>query len=430
MVDEHGFVLVDLDRGFQVVAQHLVVGDDLHRPTAEHETRSDEDGIPDLVCRGDALFDIGDGFALWLRDPERVQDVFETLAVLGAVDRGAVGADDLHAAVKERLREVDGGLPAERGDHADRFFKIDDRHHVLDGQRLKIEFIGAGVVGRNGLGVVVDDDGFVARLADGLHRVDGRVVEFDALSDADRSRAEDHDLLLFAEFRLVFTRVGRVEVGDVFAGVERVDHTEDRDDPVCLAETVDVDLGRLPEKTDLLVGESHDLRRFQRPDIAGLFGEDPLHFHDPPEAFEEQFGDHGHAVDLVDLCAQPEQFGDREDVVVVEDCDVVEQRVLFPPVELLQVEVADADLERANGFQKTFFKRRTDPHDLAGRLHLRTEHVRDGRELIEWEARELRDEVVERGFDRGVAARDRDLLERHTDRDLRRDARDGVAARF
>ena len=50
-------------------------------------------------------------------------------------------------------------------------------HHVLHRQGLKVELVRAGVVGGHGLRVVVDDNGVVAALLDGLHGVDGGVVE-------------------------------------------------------------------------------------------------------------------------------------------------------------------------------------------------------------------------------------------------------------
>ena len=71
-----------------------------------------------------------------------------------------------------------------------------------------------------------------------------------------------------------------------------------------------------------------------------------------------------------------------------------------------------------------------DRHHLAGRLHLRAERAVAEGELVERPARNLDDDVVERGFERGRRLlRDgvRDLVERLADGDLRGDPRDRVS---
>ncbi len=43
-----------------------------------------------------------------------------------------------------------------------RFFERNNVHHVLYHQRLEVELVAGGVVGRDGFGIVIDDDRFVA----------------------------------------------------------------------------------------------------------------------------------------------------------------------------------------------------------------------------------------------------------------------------
>ena len=74
-----------------------------------------------------------------------------------------------------------------------------------------------------------------------------------------------------------------------------------------------------------------------------------------------------------------------------------------------------------------------DPHRLADRLHLRAERRVGAGELLEREARELDDDVVERRLEarrRRLRQVVRDLVERVADRELRRDLRDRVAGRL
>jgi hypothetical protein len=70
-------------------------------------------------------------------------------------------------------------------------FGVVDLQHVLQRQRLEVEPIGGVVVGRDRLGVAVDHDGLVARLAQRHGGVHAGVVELDALADAVRARSQD-----------------------------------------------------------------------------------------------------------------------------------------------------------------------------------------------------------------------------------------------
>ena len=94
---------------------------------------------------------------------------------------------------------------------------------------------------------------------------------------------------------------------------------------------------------------------------------------------------------------------------------------------------ACVQLARAARLQERLAERAADAHRLADRLHLRAERrVRAG-ELLEGEARELDDDVVEcrleaRGRRSGQVVRD--LVERVADRELRGDLRDRIAGRL
>ena len=83
-VHQHGLVLVDLHGGFQVMAQLLLVGDDLHGAAAQHEAGTHQHGIADLVGRRDAVLDVGDGLALGLGDVQLLQKLFKGVPVFGS----------------------------------------------------------------------------------------------------------------------------------------------------------------------------------------------------------------------------------------------------------------------------------------------------------------------------------------------------------
>ena len=256
-VHQNGLVLVDFHGAFQVAAQLALVRHDLHGAAAQHEAGTHQHGVADLVCRRETVLDFGDGSALGLGDVQLLQELFKGVPVFGSVDGLAAGADDLHAPVMEGLGQVDGGLTAQRRDHAVGLFKVDDVHHILGGQRLEVQLVGGGVVGGDGLGVIVDDDGLVARLFDGHDGVDGGVVKLHALTDADGACAQHHDLLFVRQPGDVPAGVGGVEVGDICAGVAGVHHAESREHIVFSAEIGHVRLGAFPEPAHIFIAEAH-----------------------------------------------------------------------------------------------------------------------------------------------------------------------------
>ena len=118
--------------------------------------------------------------------------------------------------------------------------------HLLRRQRFEVEPVGRVVVGRDRLGVAVDHHGLVAEPAERLDGVDAAVVELDALPDAVRSRAEDHDRGLVPTRPLVLLAPGRVEVvrGRVDLAAARVDAPVRGPDAARVARAAHVVAGR------------------------------------------------------------------------------------------------------------------------------------------------------------------------------------------
>ena len=184
---EHGLILIDLNGVLEIFSEHSLVSDYLHRPAAEHEARAHKHGIAYARGNSRACFDIRDRLAFRVRDAERFYNGVKRVPVLGALNGVAVGADYLHAAPCKRSREVDGSLTAEGDYNALRLFKMYYIHDILCRQGLEIELVGSGIVGRNGLGVIVYNYRLIAELLNGMDGVDGRIVKLNALSYTDRT---------------------------------------------------------------------------------------------------------------------------------------------------------------------------------------------------------------------------------------------------
>ena len=232
--------------------------------------------------------------------------------------------------------------------------------------------------------------------------MDGGIVEFHALSDADRARAKHDDLFLVRKaaflpdlLRLQQIQISGIEIRDIFPGMERIDHPEDRRDALFFPPAVNCGLVHLPNLRDIPIGKAHGLGSDQSLSIPGLGAEQRFHLHDLPQTFKKDIGDHRHAVELIDPMPAPQQFRDGKDAVVTRLTDVFEQLLVREAVKAGTVYVANAGLKGTDRLEKALGKRAPDPHDLAGGFHLRAKRVRGGREFVKRKSREFRDDIVQ-----------------------------------
>ena len=230
-----------------------------------------------------------------------MQQLLETLAILGEVDRVGRGAENRDIGRFQRLGEVERRLPAKLHDNAqDRaapLFDAHDLHHVLGGQRFEIEPVRGVVIGRDGFRIAVDHDRLDAGFPQRVGGMDAAIIELDALADPVWSAAEDDDLAPGAWLRLAFGRVdpvalvGRVKIrgqrGE-FGGAG-VDALVDRRETKAAARFRDLAFVEPRKAREAPVGKSHLLEpqeccRVLRKPVAAhaLFG-----FHDFPNAVEE-----------------------------------------------------------------------------------------------------------------------------------------------
>ncbi len=220
LVHQHGPLGAGLDGLLHEVLQRLGVVDDLHRPAAQHVAGPDQHRVADLLGQLESALEGGGRAVGRLFQAQLVQERLELLAVLGQVNAARTRAQQRDAHLLQLAGDVQR-LAAELDDDAVGPLGLDDVQHVLGGQRLEVQPVGGVVVGADRLGVAVDHDGLVALLAEGQGGVDAAVVELDALSDAVRAAAEDHDLLAAARTALLYLLVGGVEVGPVAVHLAR-----------------------------------------------------------------------------------------------------------------------------------------------------------------------------------------------------------------
>ena len=274
-----------------------------------------------------------------------------------------------------------------------------DREHVLGGQRLEVEAVGGVVVGRDRLRVAVDHHRVAAELARGHRRVHAAVVELDPLADPVRAGAEDDDRVALAAADLGGGRAcrrragarGRVVVGRrrLELGGAGVDRLVGADQALGA-----VALGR--QRLAARAGTSG------RPGRRSWTASTPM-----PRRKASRIRSKRSAQGFSSATSSSASLAGDVGLGV--------------------------ELARAHRLGEGLAEGAADRHRLADALHVGREAAVGAGELLEGEARDLGDDVVDRRLERGRRGPGDvvgDLLQRVADRQLRRHLRDREAGRL
>ena len=137
-----------------------------------------------------------------------------------------------HAGGFERQREIQRRLAAELDDDAIGLLDVANVQDLFERERLEVQAIAGVVIRRDGLRIAVHHDRFMIELGQRVGGVAAAVIELDALPDAVRAAAEDHDFLAIARVGFVFRFVARIKIGrEAFkfrrAGIHAIEHRGD-----------------------------------------------------------------------------------------------------------------------------------------------------------------------------------------------------------
>ena len=375
LIYQHRLVRIHSHRVFQIVSDSLFVGDNLHGPSAQHEAGTNENRIADALRCLHAILNACYGFTRGVRNVQADEHLLEGIPVLGTVDGFAVGADQLHAALRKRFGEIDGGLSAEGCDYTDGLFQIHDIGHFLQRQRFKVELIGAGIVGGYGFGVVVDNDGLIAGFPNGADGVNSGIIELHTLADADWTGAKDDNFFSIGYDGFIFRLIGGIEVRHIAVELASagINHLIDRKNAAFPTHVVYIILADLPELRDVSIRKAHSLgfpKHIHNADGGFQF---PFKINDILDLIEEKHVNLGDVADSAVIHAFPHQLSDGIDTVVGAVFDIVQQFVgghVFA-VELGHMQMTVSGFQRTNGFEQTFLHGTANAHHLTGRFHLR-----------------------------------------------------------
>ncbi|MCY1399195.1 hypothetical protein D9M71_142460 [compost metagenome] len=414
-IQQHRAVVGDLHGLAHVALELFFLVDDFHRAAAQYVGRAHHHRVADVLRQGQGLVFAARGGVGRLAQVQALHHLLEALAVFGTVDGVGAGADDRHTGLFQGAAELQRGLAAVLDDHALGLLDADDFQHVFQGHRLEVEAVGSVVVGGDGFRVAVDHDGLVAVFTHRQRGMYAAIVELDALADTVGAAAEDHDLVAGRRVGLALFLVGRVHVGGVggeFGGAG-VHALEDRQDLQLVAVAAQVLLGNAEQLGQAGIGEALALELAHQVgvDAGQAEGLDLLLILDEVlDLYQEPLVDAGQLEDFLDALAGtegirhvPDTLGARNGQFALEDA------LGFRIVQVqLGIEAGNAHFQSAQGFLHRLLEGAADGHHFAHGFHLGGQAGVGFRELLEGEAWQLGDDVVDRRLEgrRGAAAGD------------------------
>ena len=259
--------------------------------------------------------------------------------------------------------------------------------------------------------------------------MDGGVIEFHALADADRAGPQHYDFLLIRNAGFVFLFVGGIKVGDIAFkfGSTGVNHFICRFDATLLSKAVNLRFRFVPQHADFFIGKAVFLGFPQCRDVILVAANLVFHCYDVPDFAEEEPVDGSLSCNAVHVTAQTEQLGDGIDPVVCADADVGKEFFPAHGIELAQMNMKGADLQGTDAFQQAFLKGPAYAHHFPGGFHLGGQGIVGVGKFVEGEAGQLGHHIIQRRFKRGGGVGNLDLVQGHANADLGGDTGDGVA---
>ena len=234
--------------------------------------------------------------------------------------------------------------------------------------------------------------------------MDGAVVEFDALADADGAGAEDHHRAFALGFHFIFRAVGGVvvrSVGFKFSGAG-IYHFEIGVESQFLFEIFHFLYRHFCKVGDGFIRHLDPFDRFQ-----GVFGEAFLqeasfHFDNILDFIDEEEVDAGNAVDFFRFDAAAEGFGHHEDSFIIDALQKAADIIEGLAVQFLQVQIPLSHFQGPEGLEECPFQGAVQGHHFAGGLHLGADFtVRQG-EFFKRPAGEFADHIVDGRFEAGL----------------------------
>ena len=196
-----------IDAAFENLFEFFAIVSNAAAGAAHGEAGAQDDGIADAFGKFQAVVEIVDELRLRHVEADFLHRIFEEETVFGFFDGFDFGADEFdfvfieHACFGKFDGEVQSGLAADGGEQRIGTLFANDLSGVGDAERFDIGAVGELGIGHDGGRIGVDEDDFVAFLAEGFAGLGAGVIEFAGLADDDGAGADDHDAVKVGAFR-------------------------------------------------------------------------------------------------------------------------------------------------------------------------------------------------------------------------------------
>jgi hypothetical protein len=175
--DNYGVLLAHLTCLGKEALKLLIVVTYVHGSTREDIRGTNEYGIAYLVDELLNVVHAGECAPTGLIDTKLIKHGTEFATVLGTVNADGVGAKYGNCLTEELHGKVVGYLTTYADNNATGALQVDNIENALEAQLVEVETVAHIIVGRHGLGVVVNHYALVAQLACSLDSINRTPVE-------------------------------------------------------------------------------------------------------------------------------------------------------------------------------------------------------------------------------------------------------------
>ena len=192
-VNQNWTIRGDTDSGRHVIFHIVLIVHNFHAASAQYEGGAYHDRIADFTGCFQGFLHRGCHSGFRHRNPKLFHHCIELIPIFRLGDHFRRGAEDLNSVSFQVRSQIQRSLPAELSDDPGRLFMTVDGKDILQGQWLKVKFVGNIIIGGHSLRIAVYNNRFKTKLSKGKSRMNAAVVKFDSLPDPVGASAENHN---------------------------------------------------------------------------------------------------------------------------------------------------------------------------------------------------------------------------------------------
>ena len=281
-------------------------------------------------------------------------------------------------------------------DYAFRLFFVNYIENILYSQRLKVQFIGNIEVSGDGFRVVVDDNGFIAHFTQRPYTVYGAIVKFYALTNADRTGAQNYNLFLITNYNLILSCIAGIVIRSCsfkFSSTS-INHFVGRQNAISLAQVTNFHFSLAHNASNYAVCKTSLFCLTQQTRSKLMSSKSTLHLDDIANLVQEPLVNLGNAVNLFNSNTTTHSLSNYKDTLVINTMDALFNLFVAQSLQLGHFQMSQTNFQGTDSFQQRCFKAAFNSHNLTGSLHLGSQATVCSYKFIEGPTGEFQNDVV------------------------------------